>query len=84
MGEIRWDKMAEGLGAHGELVDSVADLAPALMRAKAYDGPSLLCVRTSKVANLAMPQSICGRFSEVYLGPLHDRLTLVIAVCTRE
>ena len=69
MGEIRWDKVAEGLGAHGEYVDATVDLAPALTRARAHKGPALICVRTSTSANLAMPQSIGGRFFEVYFGP---------------
>ena len=69
MGEIRWDKVAEGLGGHGEYVDSIAELAPALARAKAHDGPALICVRTSLAANLALPTSIGGRFFEVYFGP---------------
>ena len=69
MGEIRWDKVAEGLGGHGEYVDSIANLAPALARARAYDGPALICVRTSLAANLALPASIGGRFFEVYFGP---------------
>jgi acetolactate synthase-1/2/3 large subunit len=69
MGAIRWDTVAQGLGAHGEYVESMADLAPALARTKAHDGPALLCVRTSTAANLAMPKSIGGRFFEVYFGP---------------
>jgi acetolactate synthase-1/2/3 large subunit len=69
MGEIRWDTVAQGLGAHGEFVESMADLAPALARARAHDGPALLCVRTSTAANLALPRSIGGRFFEVYFGP---------------
>jgi acetolactate synthase I/II/III large subunit len=69
MGEIRWDTVAQGLGAHGEYIESMADLEPALARAKAHDGPALLCVRTSTAANLAMPKSIGGRFFEVYFGP---------------
>ena len=69
MGDIRWDKVAEGLGGHGELVESIADLAPALVRAKAYNGPALVCVRTSSAASLAMHPSIGGRFFEVYFGP---------------
>ena len=69
MGEIRWDKVAEGLGGHGEFVESIADLAPALARAKEYDGPALVCIRTSPTANLAMHESIGGRFFEVYFGP---------------
>jgi acetolactate synthase-1/2/3 large subunit len=69
MGEIRWDKVAEGLGAHGEFVDSIADLEAALCRAKAHNGPALVCVHTNVAANLAMSSSIGGRFFEVYFGP---------------
>jgi acetolactate synthase I/II/III large subunit len=69
MGEIRWDTVAQGLGAHGEYIESMAELAPALARAKAHEGPALLCVRTSTAANLALPSSIGGRFFEVYFGP---------------
>ena len=69
MGEIRWDKVAEGLGGHGEYVDAIGDLAPALTRARAHNGPSLVCVRTSTEANLAMSPAIGGRFFEVYFGP---------------
>jgi acetolactate synthase I/II/III large subunit len=69
MGEIRWDTVAQGLGARGEYIESMAELAPALGRAKAHDGPTLLCVRTSTAANLALPSSIGGRFFEVYFGP---------------
>ena len=69
MGEIRWDKVAEGLGAHGEYVEAITDLLPALTRARAHAGPALVCVRTSTAANLAMAPSIGGRFFEVYFGP---------------
>jgi acetolactate synthase I/II/III large subunit len=69
MSEVRWDKVAEGLGAQGAYVDSMADLAPALVRARAHNGPALVCVRTSKAANLAMPPAVGGRFFEVYFGP---------------
>jgi acetolactate synthase-1/2/3 large subunit len=69
MGEIRWDKVAEGLGCHGEFVDSMTDLAPALARARAHAGPALVCVRTSTEANLSVPESVGGRFFEVYFGP---------------
>jgi len=69
MGEVRWDMVAKGLGCHGEYVDSIADLPPALARARAHDGPALVCVRTSKDANLSVPLSVVGRFFEVYFGP---------------
>jgi acetolactate synthase-1/2/3 large subunit len=69
MGEVRWDKVAEGLGCHGEYVDSIEALPAALARAKGGAGPTLVCVRTSKVANLAVPESGIARFFEVYNGP---------------
>ncbi len=69
MGEVRWDKVAEGLGCHGEFVDAIGDLPAALMRAQEYAGPSVVQVSTSKEANLAVPESILGRFFEVYFGP---------------
>jgi acetolactate synthase-1/2/3 large subunit len=69
MGDVRWDTVAKGLGCHGEFVESIADLAPALQRAHACPGPALVCVRTSMEANLSVPQSVVGRFFEVYFGP---------------
>jgi acetolactate synthase I/II/III large subunit len=69
MGEVRWDKIADGLGCHGEYVTSMAELGPALQRAKAAPGPALVCVRTNRDANAAIPGSIANRFWEVYLGP---------------
>jgi acetolactate synthase-1/2/3 large subunit len=69
MGEVRWDKVAEGLGCRGEYVDSIEALPAALARAKGGAGPALICVRTSKEANLAVPESGIGRFFEVYNGP---------------
>ncbi len=69
MGEVRWDKVAEGLGCHAEHVEAIGDLPAALARARAHDGPSLVSVRTSTAANLAVPQSGIARFFEVYFGP---------------
>jgi acetolactate synthase-1/2/3 large subunit len=68
-GEIRWDLVAEGLGCHGEYVERLDDLDPALRRARDHDGPSLVCVRSDHDANLAVPQELAGRFYEVYAGP---------------
>jgi acetolactate synthase-1/2/3 large subunit len=69
MGEVRWDKVAEGLGAHGEYVDSIEALPAALLRARGVAGPAVICVHTSKEANLAVPQEGMARFFEVYNGP---------------
>jgi acetolactate synthase-1/2/3 large subunit len=69
MGEVQWHRVAEGLGCHGECVDRIEALPAALARAKAHPGPALVCVRTSKEANLAVPESAIARFFEVYFGP---------------
>lgn len=69
MGDVRWELVAQGLGCHGERVDSLADLPGALERARVADRPALVCVRTSTAANLAVPTEIVGRFFEVYFGP---------------
>ena len=69
MGDVRWDVVAQGLGCHGEFVESIDDLPAALTRARADARPSLICVRSSAAANLALPPDIGGRFMEVYFGP---------------
>ena len=69
MGTVRWDKVAEGLGCVGFYVDKMEDLAPALARSRATDGPSVVCIHTDRDANLSIPQEMFGRFFEVYQGP---------------
>lgn len=69
-GEIRWDKVADGLGCHSEYVDTLDSLEDALRRAKDHDGPSLVCIRSDHDANLAVPEDMMLRFFEVYSGPL--------------
>jgi acetolactate synthase-1/2/3 large subunit len=69
MGEVRWDRLAEGLGCHGEFVDSLDAMPAALARARECAGPALVCVRTSKEANLSVPEAGIARFFEVYNGP---------------
>ncbi len=71
-GEIRWDAVAEGLGCHGEYVDRIEDLEPALKRARDHAGPSVVCLRTDIEANLAVPERMISRFAEVYAGPAQD------------
>ena len=68
-GEIRWDVVAQGLGCHGEYVERIEDLDPALRRAREHDGPSLICLRTDHHANLSIPAEMTARFFEVYGGP---------------
>jgi acetolactate synthase-1/2/3 large subunit len=68
-GEIRWDVVAQGLGCHGEYVERIEDLDPALRRSLEHSGPNLVCVRTDHAANLAVPAEMTARFFEVYFGP---------------
>jgi len=70
MGEVRWDIVAQGLGCAHAYVDKLEDLGPALEAAKRADGPSVVCIRTSREANLATPPDALLRFVEVYAGPL--------------
>jgi len=69
MGTIRWDRTAEGLGCHGEYVEQLDELSPALARARAAKGPAVVCIRSDRDANLAMPPEMLSRFVEVYQGP---------------
>jgi acetolactate synthase-1/2/3 large subunit len=70
MGTVRWDRVAEGLGCHGEYVERSGDLEAALGRAKAADAPAVVCVKTDRDANLATPHELLVRFVEVYQGPM--------------
>jgi len=70
MGSVRWDVVAQGLGCEGFYAEQLEDLEPALERAKAAAGPAVVCVRTDRDANLALPADLLLRFVEVYQGPL--------------
>jgi acetolactate synthase-1/2/3 large subunit len=70
IGPVRWDRIAEGLGCHGEQVDSLDELEPALRRAQESDLPAVVAIHTSADANRAIPAEMVGRFFEVYSGPL--------------
>lgn len=65
---VRWDKLAEAIGCHGEYVDKAADLEAALCRAKEHALPTLVCVKTDREANLIPPGA--DTFMEVYSGPM--------------
>jgi acetolactate synthase-1/2/3 large subunit len=70
MGTVRWDRVAEGLGCHGLYVEDAGELEPALARSRASGAPTVICVRTDREANLAVPAEMAARFAEVYAGPL--------------
>jgi acetolactate synthase-1/2/3 large subunit len=69
-GTVRWDRVAEGLGCHGEYAERLEDVEPALWRAREASGPAVVCLRTDREANLSIPLELLMRFTEVYQGPL--------------
>jgi acetolactate synthase-1/2/3 large subunit len=69
MGEVRWDKVGEGLGCSGQYAEKQDEVAPALKAAKETDGPTVVCLKTDLEANLAVPEDYMMRFFEVYQGP---------------
>jgi acetolactate synthase-1/2/3 large subunit len=46
LADTRYDRLAEALGCHGERVEQLADLRPALERAASAGAPALIDVRT--------------------------------------
>jgi acetolactate synthase-1/2/3 large subunit len=70
MGTVRWDRVAEGLGCKSFYVDRMEDLEAALKGAKASEGPAVICLKTNRDANLAIPMELGLRFAEVYQGPM--------------
>ncbi|HSQ00315.1 MAG TPA: thiamine pyrophosphate-binding protein [Candidatus Dormibacteraeota bacterium] len=70
MGTVRWDRVGEGLGCSAWYVDRIEDLMPALVQAKACEGPAVVCVKSDRDANLQIPTDMFARFFEVYRGPV--------------
>ncbi len=70
MGEVHWDRVAEGLGCRGLAVGKASELEPALAAAKEAAGPAVVCVRSDRGANMAVPADAMQRFVEVYQGPI--------------
>jgi acetolactate synthase-1/2/3 large subunit len=69
MGEVRWDKVGEGLGCTGFYAEKAEEVGPAIKAAKETAGPSVVCLKTDLQANLAVPEDLMMRFFEVYQGP---------------
>ena len=70
MGTVRWDRVGEGLGCRGFYVDRIEELEAALRSAREGAGPAVVCVKTDRDANLAVPFDLMLRFVEVYQGPM--------------
>jgi acetolactate synthase-1/2/3 large subunit len=63
--ETRFDRVAEAFGCHGELVDDIAQLRPALERATASGKPALIQVMVDQSLNM-MPPGLLTFSSMVY------------------
>ena len=63
---VRFDQLAEAIGAHGEYVATTAEMGPAVERALASGKPAVIHVATDAIAN-ANPPGLDG-FDEWYEG----------------
>jgi acetolactate synthase-1/2/3 large subunit len=70
MGTVRWDVVGQGLGCAGFYAERLEEVGPALESARSEKGPAVVCIRTDRDANLAMPGDPLMRFVEVYQGPM--------------
>ncbi|HEX9208841.1 MAG TPA: thiamine pyrophosphate-binding protein [Steroidobacteraceae bacterium] len=67
LGEIRFDKLAESMGAHGERVADPRELRPALERALASGGPAVIHVDVDPVKHMWAPGLM--HFKDMHLEP---------------
>ena len=63
LGPVRYDLMAEGLGAHGEYVTEVKDIVPALERAKNAGKPA--------VVNIITDPTITSPITHIFVAALN-------------
>jgi thiamine pyrophosphate-dependent acetolactate synthase large subunit-like protein len=57
LGYLHYEKVAEGFGCRGERVERLAELGPALQRAFAHDGPSVVNVLIDRDAGAAIKKN---------------------------
>lgn len=62
LSDVRWDRMAEAMGAHGEYVETPEDLAPALRRAFDAGIPACVNVRMDSI-----PSPMARAFSRLFV-----------------
>jgi acetolactate synthase-1/2/3 large subunit len=67
LGEIRFDKLAESMGAHGERVADPRELRPAIERAIASGGPAVIHVDVDPVKHMWAPGLM--HFKDMHLEP---------------
>jgi len=66
-GQVRFDKIAEGYGAHGEYVERTADIGPAVERAFAAGRPAVVQVAVDPLVN-ALQAPHTAEFITWYTG----------------
>ena len=69
-GTIRWDKAAEGLGCDGFYAEGIEEVESVLELARKSPRPAVVCLKTDKNANFALPMQLLQRFVEVYQGAM--------------
>ena len=67
LGEIRFDKLAEAMGAHGERVADPRELRGAIERALASGGPAVIHVDVDPVKHMWAPGLM--HFKDMHLEP---------------
>jgi acetolactate synthase-1/2/3 large subunit len=65
--EIRYDKLAEAMGAHGEYVTTAAELAPAIARCRESGKPAVVHVEVDPVKHMWAPSLI--EFKKMHAEP---------------
>lgn len=69
-GAVRFDKIAEGFGAHGEFVDRTEDIAPAMARALAAGRPAVVQVAVDPMVNSLQAPNV-EEFMTWYAGSMY-------------
>ena len=57
-GTIRWDQAAEGLGCDGFYAEGIEEVESVLEQARKSPRPAVVCLKTDKMANLALPMQL--------------------------
>lgn len=67
LGPIRWDKVAEAMGAHGEYVTKEEEIAPAVTAALSSGKPAVIHVEVDPVNHMWAPE--LATFKDLHLEP---------------
>jgi len=67
---VRFDKVAEGFGAHGEYVDRTEDIAPAMERALAAGKTAVVQIAVDRMVHSLQPPN-AEEFATWYAGSMY-------------